>query len=37
MFSCHLLPGQDAPAGPKDPSESRSGSRKKERSHPRFE
>jgi hypothetical protein len=36
MHSFQLLPGQDVPAGPKEPSESRVGSRKKERPHPRF-
>ncbi len=36
MRSCQLLPGQDVPAGPKEPSESRVGSRKEELPHPRF-
>ena len=36
MLLLKLLPGQDAPTGPKEPFESRNGARKKERSNPRF-
>ncbi len=36
MSSLNLLPGQDAPSGPKEPSESQVVTRKKDRPHPRF-
>lgn len=36
MFVFKLLPGPDVPSGPKEPSESRTATRKKERSNPRF-
>jgi len=36
MFSLSLLPGQDVPSGPKEPSESQALGRQKGRSHPRF-
>ena len=36
MFSLKLLPGQDVPSGPKEPSESQVMTRKRDRPHPRF-
>lgn len=36
MLIFNLLPDQDVPSGPKEPSESRNAARKKERSNPRF-